>query len=320
MKKLTILAIAFATTISTIAQITDLETQVRDKSSIVAPTPTDSTAKPKRWFFNGLTALNISQASFVNWAAGGENSIGGNALVNLNLSYKGDNSSWDTRLELGYGILQQGKKGMIKTDDKIDFSSKYGHKASKHWYYAAMINFKTQFDQGFETEDDAQKRQNYISNFLAPAYLVGAIGMDYKPFDCLSLFISPVTGKFTFVEDKHLRSRYSLEEDQLCKSDLGGYIRVLYNQSFFKDNMLTITSKLDLFCNYLAEHPENIDVTWENVFAIKITKYISATLSTELIYDDDIKTIEKLEDGTEITRGAKIQFKEVLGIGLAYKF
>ena len=38
--------------------------------------------------------------------------------------------------------------------------------------------------------------------------------------------------------------------------------------------------------------------------------------NTTLKYDNDVKTFE--EDGTK--RGAKVQFKEILGVGVAYNF
>ncbi|MCK4750083.1 MAG: hypothetical protein KAT15_23670, partial [Bacteroidales bacterium] len=35
------------------------------------------------WKFNGVTSLSVSQLSLANWAAGGENSVSGNALLQL---------------------------------------------------------------------------------------------------------------------------------------------------------------------------------------------------------------------------------------------
>ncbi|MBK8927730.1 MAG: hypothetical protein IPM74_17965 [Crocinitomicaceae bacterium] len=77
---------------------------------------------------------------------------------------------------------------------------------------------------------------------------------------------------------------------------------------------ITITSKLSLFSNY-ANNPQNIDVNWENLIEFKVNKYISATLATHLIYDDDIDITDA--DGNT---GPRTQFKEVIGIGFSYKF
>lgn len=43
-----------------------------------------------------------------------------------------------------------------------------------------------------------------ISDFLAPAYLSLALGLDYKPSDWLSVFLSPATGRATFVNNQML--------------------------------------------------------------------------------------------------------------------
>ena len=45
-------------------------------------------------------------------------------------------------------------------------------------------------------------------------------------------------------------------------------------------------------------------------------KVLSATLNMTLKYDNDVKTFN--DEGVE--RGPKVQFKEILGIGLAYNF
>lgn len=59
-----------------------------------------------------------------------------------------------------------------------------------------------------------------------------------------------------------------------------------------------------------------IDVNWDVLISMKINKFLSATLNTTLKYDNDVKTFE--DNGEK--RGAKVQFKEILGIGVAYNF
>jgi hypothetical protein len=57
-------------------------------------------------------------------------------------------------------------------------------------------------------------------------------------------------------------------------------------------------------------------VNWDMMIAFKINKFLTTTLTTNLVYDDDIKTV----DAAGNQRGAKVQFREVLGLGLAYSF
>ncbi|MBN1462238.1 MAG: DUF3078 domain-containing protein [Paludibacteraceae bacterium] len=292
------------------AQITEAEKKVRDASTVVAPT--DTTAG-SNWKKGGVVGLNFAQAAFQNWAAGGENSIALNGLVSVYANYKKGNSSWDNMLDLGYGILKQGNAdGFMKTDDKVDFSSKYGRMATKYWYYAALLNLKTQMTPGYNYPNDSVA----ISNLLAPGYVILAVGMDYKPAISFSAFIAPLTGKVTIVNDPVLSSvgAYGVDSGKVFKNEFGGYIRLMYNRDFF-NKTVSVLSKLDLFTNYL-HNPENVDVSWENIIGFKINKYISATITAQLVYDDDIKAINS--NGIQI--GPKVQLKEVLGIGFNYKF
>lgn len=281
------------------------------------------------WKKGGFGGVNLSQTSLVNWASGGENSITVNGLLGIFANYKKGKNAWDNSLDIGYGLLKQGTgSGFIKTDDRFDLTSKYGRQAGRNIYYAALMNFKTQLSVGKDYAKDTAK----ISNFLSPAYLLTALGMDYKPTSYLSTFIAPVTGKMTIVNDQELADKGAFgvqgatydDQDNLLthgkktKSELGGYIRAIYSKNDFKNEWLknlSITSKLDLFSNYL-KHPEQIDVSWENMVIFKVNKYISVNINTHLIYDADILFADEAT-GEMIP---KVQFKEILGVGFLYKF
>ena len=52
-----------------------------------------------------------------------------------------------------------------------------------------------------------------------------------------------------------------------------------------------------------------------------MNKFLSANLTTHLIYDDDIKiSVDNNSDGVIDAVGPRIQFKEVFGAGLSFKF
>ena len=80
------------------------------------------------------------------------------------------------------------------------------------------------------------------------------------------------------------------------------------------ENVSMITTA-DFFTPYSSQFG-NVDVNWDMLISMKINKFLSATINTTLKYDNDVKTFE--DDGAK--RGAKVQFKEILGIGLAYNF
>ncbi len=296
-----------------------LESQVTEAEKKLRSVTADTT---QGWKKGGVTGINLAQTSLTNWAAGGQNSLAINGIVSLFANYKKGKSVWDNSLDIGYGLLKQGSNpDFMKTDDKIDFLSKYGKEAFKNFYYAALVNFKTQMTPGYKYPNDSVK----ISNLFAPAYLLGALGLDYKPNSYFSAFIAPLTSKFTFVADKALSDAgaFGVDPGSTVKSEIGGYLRIIYSKNDFKGEFMkniSLTSKIDLFSNYL-ENPQNIDVSWESLIAMKVNKYISVTFNTHLIYDDNTKIPFDLNDDGVIDKsGPRTQFKEILGVGFSYKF
>ena len=273
------------------------------------------------WKKGGLIVASLSQTSLTNWAAGGQNSLAVNGILSLFANLKQTKSSWDNSLDLGYGVLKQGKfDGFRKTDDKIEFASKYGRVAVDHLYYAALVNFRTQFAPGYNyTETTGTK----ISDLFSPAYLTLALGLDYKPYPSLSLFLAPISGRFTFVNDKVLSDAgaFGVSPGKTVRSEFGGYFRGIYTKGDFKGEFMknvSFTTRLDLFSNY-ADKPQNIDVNWETLIGLKVNKFITVSFNTDLIYDDNIK-IPVERNGNIVNIGSKTQFKEILGVGFSYKF
>ncbi len=286
------------------------------------------------WKKGGVISLSMAQTGLTNWAAGGQNSLSANGLFSTFANYKHGKHAWDNNLDVGYGVLKQGKNAdVMKTDDKLDLLSKYGYKAFDGFYYAVLMNFKTQMTVGRDYKTDTSK----ISNFLAPAYTLLALGLDYKPNSHLSAFIAPLTGKVTIVNDQDLADAgaygvtaatydalgVKITDGERLRSEFGGYLRVIYSKNDFKSEALknmALTTKADFFSNYL-KNPQNIDVSWETQLAFKVNKYITANVNTHLLYDDDINiAVDKNKDGLLEASGPRVQFKEILGVGFSYKF
>jgi hypothetical protein len=271
---------------------------------------------PKPWIQEGMVGLNFSQVSFRNWSAGGVNSVSYNSFLNYQLTYKKDNLSWENIIGLAYGILDQKDQNSIKSDDKIDFSSKYGRKASEKWFYTGLLGFRTQFAPGYAKPGD----EEIISTFLAPAYLVLSIGMDYQPNDKFTFFFSPFTGKTTFVMDQSLSDKgaYGVDPGENMKSEFGGFFKAAFKSEIFEN--ITLQTKLDLFSNYL-DKPKNWDVNWDTQILLKINKYISGNIFTQLIYDENILfDVDTTGDGIADKQWPKVQFKQLIGLGFSYKF
>ncbi|MFD2514709.1 DUF3078 domain-containing protein [Pontibacter locisalis] len=280
------------------------------------------------WDFGGVGTINFSQVSLNNWAAGGQNTISVLGIASFHADYKQGDNVWNNNLDLTYGLVKLENQRVQKSDDKLELNLKYGHRTSEKWFYSAQLNLKTQF-----TPTYTASRDTLISSFFSPAFVLASLGMDYKPNDKLSVFISPLTGKFTFVQSERLADRGAFGVDpadrdilgnivpgtgEHFRKEFGGYVNVRYKNEVIHN--VTLQSKLDLFSNYLMS-PENIDVNWENLLNFKVNKIISATLFVHMIYDDDINVpIDTNNDETFDAKGPRLQVKQTLGIGISYSF
>ena len=148
---------------------------------------------------------------------------------------------------------------------------------------------------------------------MAPGYLGLDIGYEYKPNDDLLFFFSPIAGKTTFVMDKYLSGlgAFGVEAGKETFSELGASFRTGYKKESIKN--IKIQTFLHLFSSY-NNNFGNVDIIWDFLLLFKITKYINTTIITGLIYNDDIDYIDP--DG--VNHGPKIQFKEIIGVGLTF--
>lgn len=267
----------------------------------------------RHWKSGGSTAINFSQVSLTNWAAGGENSVSGTFLFNAFMNYTKGKTAWENTLDVGYGLTKQGAENMIKTEDRFQLVSKYGRQASRFWYYTALADFKTQLDKGYK---DPPENSILTSKFLSPAYLLLSLGMDYKPNDNFSLYLSPLTGKWTIVNDDELSQQgaFGVDPGKNVRSEFGASLKSIFKKENIIENVDFMT-RLDLFSNY-SNNPQNIDVEWETKFDFRVNSFLSANLGTTLLFDDNIKYIT--DEGVE--RGARIQFKQLFGFGINFKF
>jgi hypothetical protein len=270
------------------------------------------------WKKKGDFTLSFNQVSFSNWAAGGKNSVSGVALFNYAFNYLKDRASWDNSLNLGYGLLKESDRDLIKSEDKMEFSSKAGYKMSNEgkWFYSGLFGFRSQLANGYKYPD----MDNKISALFAPAYITLALGADYKPNDKFSLFLSPLGSKFTIVADEKLSDMgaFGVEKGKKFRAEMGGTLK-----SELKFPVVTnvdVVTALGLFSNYL-KNPQNIDVNWDFRLNMKINKYLSANLITNMIYDDDVYVaVDRNDDGVMEGKGRRIQLKQLFGAGFSYKF
>tara|TARA_R110001583_G_scaffold33438_3_gene112898 strand:+ start:141 stop:1862 length:1722 start_codon:yes stop_codon:yes gene_type:complete len=256
------------------------------------------------WKFGTTVKLDFNQGHVSKeWAEGGESSISALSGVKSFAIYKKNKTSWETTIDMEYGLLKSGENDFRKNQDKLEFNTKFGQLAFGKWYYTSMFNLKTQFVRGYNYLDEEERE--LISNFFAPAYILGSVGLDYKPKPDFSILLSPFTAKYTIVGDTTNidQTAFGIDADEKVKKEVGAYIKLLHKWKITKD--ISMENKLEFYSSY-SNKPKNIDVDWQFILNLPINQYLTTTVSTYLISDDDT--------------GTRVQFKENLAIGVRYQF
>lgn len=269
------------------------------------------------WTHSGKVALNFSQVGLSNWSGGGDPSMAFNGILNYTFKYEKEPHLWQNLLDAGYGAQRIGGKDepFKKSDDKLVFTSRYGYKIKGKWYASALADFRTQFYNGYSYDNDTSI---FISSFMAPAYLKLGFGITFNhkfsDEESFSFTLSPLNGKTTFVLDDELseKGEYGVDPGKKAKFHAGIDLTMGFNKELVKN--VTLSTTLSVFSRY--EDLAVADVNWDMTIWFKINEFLSANISTQLIYNQDIEFINP--DGS--TYGSAVQFKEVLGIGLAYSF
>ncbi|MGB1247261.1 MAG: DUF3078 domain-containing protein [Chitinophagales bacterium] len=280
-------------------------------------------AKESRWTWGGFSTVQFGQTALVNWAGGGNSNISSTLQTNLFANYKKGKHTVDNTFNGTLGFVKNKGEDLRKNDDILAFNSKYGYALggdSSKWFISGLLDFKSQFMMGYNYSDDGQTK-TLNSRFAAPAYLTIALGVDYKPSDEFSLFLSPATGKFTIVRDDNLVPIYN-SEGKNVNAEFGAYMRANLQKELFKN--VTLRSTLELFNNYTDTdkgNRKNIDVDWQTGIDMKVNEWLLATISTHLKYDHDVKFgFDNDGDGVDDSSGPRTQFKESFTLGLTYKF
>jgi hypothetical protein len=273
---------------------------------------------PVWWDHQNSIGFDFNEVAFLNWNAGGSNSISGLFKMQFKRIYEKLYTLWNNEVSARYGLNQQEDKGLIKTDDEIKLSSTFGYRKDtiSNWYFSAQFNFRTQFTDGYKNPDD----EDIISSFFAPAYLFLGVGAQYnlKP-KLFSVYISPLTLKTTYVFNDQLSEEgaFGVVPGENSRHEIGILVEAKYEKEIFKN--VAMVNNLGLYTDYINKFG-NIDVDWTLSFQFKINKLFQANFRSHLIYDDDIKTKITNDDGVVEIQGAKVQLKQQLGIGVIYNF
>jgi hypothetical protein len=290
------------------------------------------------WKYRTEASFVLNQASLSNWVKGGESSIstalditGYSDYDNKQLKLSSNNFA---RLKFGY--IKTGKDFPKKNLDLLETNSKLNHKAFGKFDFSAILLFKTQIANGRNYFTNVRgDTSNVVSKFMNPAILIIGFGLDYKPNKTTSINFSPFSYKGTFVTDPAYynntyypnridQTQYGIPKNRKSLNEPG--ISFMISNELKPVETVTIINRLQLFTNYI-HNPQNVDVDWEMIATAKLNWFTDVRFNTHLIFDDDTKTIEQYVNGKPVLRPdgtekktARIQFKEMLGFSLFFRF
>ncbi|MFD1094682.1 DUF3078 domain-containing protein [Salegentibacter chungangensis] len=300
---------------------------------------TDSTAADTvvvYWTEKNAVGLNLSEVAFVNWNAGGNNSVSGLIHADFKRNFKRKLTNWKNGVNIRYGLNAQEGREVRKTEDELRLSSSFGYRRDSvsNWYYSAKFNFNTQFTNGYKYPETDKP----ISKFMAPGYMFLGIGSEYSApseelnVEELNVYVSPVTQKSTFVLDQRLANEGMfgvtpaekdeegniVTEGENVRTEFGFLVTSGFSKQVFEN--VNLNNQLSLYSDYLNKFG-NVDVDWQLNVDLKVNDFIKANVGSHLRYDDDVKYKEDTNgDGELETFGPKVQFKQMLGVGVVYEF
>jgi hypothetical protein len=285
--------------------------------------------KPQYWKYRSEASFVFSQSALSNWVKGGENSVSTALDITGYADYnnKALKLSSNNFARLKYGYLASGDKGIRKNLDLLETNSKLNHKAFGKFDFSGIMLFKTQIAKGYNyTKVKDRDTAILVSKFMNPAVLTIGFGLDYKPNKTTSINFSPLSYKGTFVTDpaymnqtydstKIDQTKYGVPRNKKSLNEPGVSFMISNTWKPFKS--VTVTNRLQLFTNYI-NNPQNIDIDWEAIVVANLNWFTDIRFNTHLIFDDDTKTVE-IKDGIS-KKTARIQFKEMLGLSMVFRF
>lgn len=240
------------------------------------------------WIKEVVGTLNLTQASFDNWQAGGENTLAWQVNLNTDFTLDQEKFNWVNigKFVVGYAKIE-GEEAR-KSADQINLESVYTRKLNKYLNPFVAVTAKTQFLSGFQHSDTSKTK---ISEFLDPGYFTQSAGVGYLANKMFKTRLG-ATLKETMTDIFPQESGVEV-----------GISSVTNYKRQFQENVI-FASKLDIFTD--LEAFDRIDVLWENDLTLKVAKYITVTVEADLFYDKDISDNK--------------QIRQTLAVGLTYTF
>ncbi|MFO7848029.1 MAG: DUF3078 domain-containing protein [Balneolaceae bacterium] len=257
------------------------------------------------WDYGWVAGLNGSQASYSNWSQGGVNNIAASGKSIFRAYYREGRFSYGFLINTRYGKTRIDGEGTRKTDDRLSIRNRFvydiGDDTSDFSIYGD-VNFRTQFDKGYDYSAGPNDSDLLISNFLSPAYFSQNVGMAYSPGEHFT-FEAGAGLRQTFVTDDNVieNNDYGLPEGENFRNEAGVNLGASYQQNI-ASNILMSTS-VETFTN-VNKSLSSTDIFFSSEFVGQINSLINTSLRLDFVYDDDFSN--------------ELQVRQSLSVGISF--
>jgi hypothetical protein len=253
------------------------------------------------WRNELIGSFNFTQSSFSNWAAGGVDNA--SWLLGGRGSFKrhGGRTNWSNVLRLEYGEVKQKGQDSRKAFDLIFAESILDFNTSRLIKPYARASLKTQFAPGYDYAVDPKVM---VADFADPLYLTqgAGVGFQVKPYVITRYGLGL---QETYADE--FAAVYTDDVDTADKvetSRIEGGLESVTELDKTLHKQLSLKSRLSLF--WAFNNSDQVDVDWMTDINLKAMGALGLTLKFELLYNKDVLD--------------KVQWQQVLGIGVTYSF
>ena len=234
--------------------------------------------------------------------SGGDNSIALTAVFGLRHLFTKNLFTLETKFnaKLGYNRMkvettQKDDEGNEYTDsegiwfknqDEFVISVAPSFKMSDNWSYGSILNFRSQFVNGYKSRSE-QEKKHLKSKFMTPGYLDISLGITYKSPQKkfpITVNMSPLALNATFAESDWIRMRqvdgdgkeikpaypYGIEDpEKTSKYEGGSSVEIGFDRTFGKTGYLRYITTIFSFYGWIT------DIGQKNKIS-DYTKYLEA--------------------------------------------
>lgn len=257
------------------------------------------------WDYGWVAGLNGAQASYSNWSQGGVNNIAVSGNSAFRAYYREGRFSYGFLLNTRYGKTQIDGEGTRKTDDRLSVRNRFlydiGTDSSDFSIYG-NVNFRTQFDRGFEYGAGSEGGDILISNYFSPAYISQNVGMLFSPGEYFS-FEAGAGLRQTIVTDETVldNNDYGLPPGDNFRNEAGINLGASYQQNIASNILMSTTA--ETFTN-VNKSLSSTDVFFSSEFIGQINNLINTSLRFDIVYDDDFSK--------------EIQLRQSITVGISF--